>query len=208
MISIHKNKKTKSGALQLAMKRLIDIMVSAAGLVLFSPAFLLAYILIKREDGGDVIFRQERVGYKGEIFTLLKFRSMTMTAEADGKPALCQAKDKRLTKVGRFLREHHLDEMPQLWNVLIGEMSLVGYRPERMFFVEQIRAINPDYDRLYAMRPGVFSYATLYNGYCDNMEKMLERLRLDLEYLDNHSLWFDCKIIFCTLYSILTGKKF
>ena len=97
--------------------------------------------------------RQARVGYRGKIFTLLKFRSMTVTAEADGRPQLCKKNDKRLTKVGRFLREHHLDELPQLWNVLRGEMSFVGPRPEREFFVKQISAINPDYELLYQLRP-------------------------------------------------------
>ena len=133
---------------------------------------------------------------------------MTMTAEADGKPALCQQGDKRLTRVGRFLREHHLDELPQLLNVLKGEMSFVGPRPERSFFVKQIIAINPDYQLLYQLRPGLFSPATLYNGYTDTMEKMLQRLRMDLDYLASRSLWLDTKIIFLTAFSILTGKKF
>ena len=114
----------------------------------------------------------------------------------------------RLTKIGAFIRAHHLDEFPQLWNVLKGEMAFVGPRPERKFFIDQIMEHNPDYARLYALRPGLFSYATLYNGYTDTMEKMLERLRLDLEYLDNYSLWFDVKIIFLTAFSIIFGKKF
>ena len=129
-------------------------------------------------------------------------------AEADGKPALCCQGDKRLTRVGRFLREHHLDELPQLWNVLKGDMSFVGPRPERKYFVEQIKAINPDYELLYQLRPGLFSPATLYNGYTDNMEKMLRRLRMDLDYLAHHTLWLDTKIIFLTVLSILSGKKF
>lgn len=153
-------------------------------------------------------FSQERVGYHGEIFTLYKFRSMITLAEADGKPALCQKRDKRLTRVGRFLREHHLDELPQLWNVLKGEMSFVGPRPERKYFVDQIKSINPDYEQLYQLRPGLFSAATLYNGYTDSMTKMLERLRMDLDYLYHRSLWLDTKIIFLTVFSILVGKKF
>ena len=133
---------------------------------------------------------------------------MTGKAEADGRPALCAKGDKRLTKIGRFLREHHLDELPQLWNVLRGDMSFVGPRPERRFFVERIKAVNPDYELLYQLRPGLFSSATLYNGYTDTLAKMLERLRMDLEYLHNHSLWLDTKIIFITVISIITGKKF
>lgn len=190
-------------------KRVLDFVASIIGMVVFSPLFLIIYIAIKREDGGNAIFKQERVGYRGKIFTLYKFRSMAVTSESDGKPVLCSGKDdKRLTRVGRFLREHHLDELPQLWNVCKGEMSFVGPRPERKFFVDKIKAIDPDYELLYRLRPGLFSAATLYNGYTDTMEKMLERLRMDLDYLHNRSLWLDTKIIFLTVFSILSGKKF
>lgn len=190
-------------------KRVLDFVASIIGMVVFSPLFLIIYIAIKREDGGNAIFKQERVGYRGKIFTLYKFRSMAVTSESDGKPVLCSGKDdKRLTRVGRFLREHHLDELPQLWNVCKGEMSFVGPRPERKFFVDKIKAINPDYELLYRLRPGLFSAATLYNGYTDTMEKMLERLQMDLDYLHNRSLWLDTKIIFLTVFSILSGKKF
>lgn len=190
-------------------KRVLDVMASVIGMAVFSPLFLIIYIAIKWEDGGKAIFRQERVGYHGETFTLYKFRSMIASSESDGRPALCSgADDRRLTCVGRFLREHHLDELPQLWNVLKGEMSFVGPRPERRFFVDKIMYINPAYALLYQLRPGLFSAATLYNGYTDTMEKMLERLRMDLDYLYNRTLWLDMKIIFLTVFSILTGKKF
>lgn len=190
------------------IKRCFDVIGSIVGLILLSPAFLIIYIAIKLEDHGPVIFKQERVGYQGRTFTLYKFRSMIVKAEANGKPTLCQKNDKRLTRTGSFLREHHLDELPQLWNVLKGEMSFVGPRPERSFFVKQIMAINPDYTRLFQVHPGLFSPATLYNGYTDTMEKMLRRLNMDLEYLAKRSLWLDLKIIFLTVFSILTGKKF
>lgn len=189
-------------------KRTVDLLGALSGLVLFAPVFLLIYLAIKCEDRGKVIFRQERVGYQGKPFTLYKFRSMIERAEAQGKPQLCQDKDHRLTRVGGFLRAHHLDELPQLWNVLKGDMSLVGPRPERRYFVDQIVAINPDYELLYALRPGVFSEATLYNGYTDTMAKMLKRLNMDLHYLHHRSLWLDVKIVWLTVYSILTGKKF
>ena len=190
-------------------KRVLDVMASVIGMAVFSPLFLIIYIAIKWEDGGKAIFRQERVGYHGETFTLYKFRSMIASSESDGRPALCSgADDRRLTCVGRFLREHHLDELPQLWNVLKGEMSFVGPRPERRFFVDKIMYINPAYALLYQLRPGLFSAAMLYNGYTDTMEKMLERLRMDLDYLYNRTLWLDTKIIFLTVFSILTGKKF
>lgn len=190
------------------IKRGLDILGSITGMIVFSPLFLLIYLVIKIGNGGKVIFSQERIGYQGKPFILYKFRSMKESAEADGKPALCCQGDKRLTRVGRFLREHHLDELPQLWNVLKGDMSFVGPRPERKYFVEQIKAINPDYELLYQLRPGLFSPATLYNGYTDNMEKMLRRLRMDLDYLAHHTLWLDTKIIFLTVLSILSGKKF
>lgn len=192
----------------LMVKRTLDVTASLGGLIVFSPAFLAIYIAIKREDGGAAIFRQERIGYHGKPFMLYKFRSMIVRAEADGSPALCKKNDARLTRVGRFLREHHLDELPQLWNVLKGEMSFVGPRPERQYFVDKIKAANPDYELLYQLRPGLFSAATLYNGYTDTMEKMLERLRMDLDYLYHRSLWTDTKIICLTVFSILTGKKF
>ena len=190
------------------MKRVFDFIASLIGIIVFSPFMAIIYLCIKREDGGPAIFKQERIGHNGKAFMLYKFRSMTMTAEADGKPALCQKEDKRLTKIGKFLREHHLDELPQLWNVLKGEMSFVGPRPERKYFVDKIISVNPDYELLYCLRPGLFSPATLYNGYTDTMEKMLRRLNMDLAYMEKHTLWLDTKIIFLTVYSILSGKKF
>lgn len=190
------------------LKRCFDFVASLVGVLLFSPFMAIIYFYIKREDGGPVIFKQERIGYKGKSFVLYKFRSMTMTAEADGKPALCKKEDKRLTRIGKFLREHHLDELPQLWNVLKGDMSFVGPRPERKYFVDKIISVNPDYELLYCLRPGLFSPATLYNGYTDTMEKMLRRLNMDLAYMERHTLWLDTRIIFLTVYSIVSGKKF
>jgi lipopolysaccharide/colanic/teichoic acid biosynthesis glycosyltransferase len=116
--------------------------------------------------------------------------------------------DPRLTKVGRFLRAHHLDELPQLWNVFMGDMAFVGYRPERKFYIDQIMQEDPRYAFLYQIRPGVTSYATLYNGYTDTMEKMLRRLELDLYYLGHRSWWFDAKVLGLTFLSIIFGKKF
>ena len=191
------------------IKRAFDFSLALISLLVFSPLIALIALLIKWEDPkGDVIYKQERIGYKGRPFILYKFRSMRMDAEANNSPQLFSDGDSRLTKVGAFIRAHHLDEFPQLWNVIKGEMSFVGPRPERQFFIDQIMEHNPDYTRLYAVRPGLFSYATLYNGYTDTIEKMLERLRLDLKYLDNYSLWVDVKIIFLTAFSIIFGKKF
>lgn len=191
------------------MKRLFDVVCVFFASIVFMPFFVAVYIAIKLEDGGPAIFRQERIGRGGKPFMLYKFRSMKVDAEKDGKPQLWSgSEDDRLTKVGRFIRNHHLDELPQFWNIWKGDMSFVGYRPERQFFIDKIMEQNPDYAKLYAIRPGVFSEATLYNGYTDTMEKMLKRLEMDLEYLEKQNLWLDIMIIFKTGVSILTGKKF
>lgn len=191
------------------MKRLFDVVCVFFASIVFMPFFVAVYVAIKLEDGGPAIFKQERIGRGGKPFMLYKFRSMKVDAEKDGKPQLWSgSEDDRLTKVGRFIRNHHLDELPQFWNIWKGDMSFVGYRPERQFFIDKIMEQNPDYAKLYAIRPGVFSEATLYNGYTDTMEKMLKRLEMDLEYLEKQNLWLDIVIIFKTGVSILTGKKF
>lgn len=191
-------------------KRLFDMMASGIMLLLTSPLFLLSYVLIKLDDGGPAIYAQERLGRFGRPFKIYKFRSMRLDAEKFG-PALSHAggeDDPRLTKIGRFLRAHHLDELPQLWNVFCGEMAFIGYRPERKFFIDKIMEHDPRYAFLYQIRPGVTSYATLYNGYTDTMEKMLRRLSYDLYYLEHRSFWFDLRILWLTFISIVFGKKF
>lgn len=192
------------------IKRLVDMTLAGIMLILMSPLFLLSYILIKIDDGGPAIYRQERLGRFGRPFYIYKFRSMRLDAEKFG-PALSHAggdDDPRLTKVGKFLRAHHLDELPQLWNVFCGDMAFIGYRPERKFFIDQIMKHDPRYSFLYQIRPGVTSYATLYNGYTDTMEKMLRRLNYDLYYLEHRSFWFDIKTLWLTFISIVFGKKF
>jgi lipopolysaccharide/colanic/teichoic acid biosynthesis glycosyltransferase len=189
-------------------KRIIDFFTSFFCLILFSPLFLICYIAVKREDGGPAIFKQERIGRFGRPFYIYKFRSMRVDAEKNG-PALYQHDNEtRMTKVGKFLREHHLDELPQLWNVFMGEMAFIGPRPERKYYIDQIIKEDPRYVYLYQVRPGVTSYATLYNGYTDTMEKMLRRLELDLYYLEHRSLWFDFKLLVLTFLNIAFGKKF
>ena len=200
--------KSRMNALNENLKRIFDFTASCGGMVVFSPLYLAIYIAIKCESKGPAIFRQERIGRGGKAFTLYKFRSMKVTSESDGKPALCQHGDARLTRVGKFIREHHLDELPQLWNVAMGDMSFVGPRPERQYYIDKIMEVNPEYERLYELRPGLFSYATLHNGYTDTLEKMLKRLEYDLEYLENRTMAMDTKIIFQTVWSILSGKKF
>lgn len=189
------------------IKRAFDIIGALLGLIFTSPIFLAIAIAQKIEGEGPVFYKQERIGLHGKVFNILKFRTMKVQAEVGG-PQLAQEEDDRLTPVGRFLRAHHLDELPQLWNVLKGDMSFVGYRPEREFFINQILEYRSDYTDLYISRPGVTSDATLHNGYTDTMEKMIKRLDLDLNYLHNRSIGLDTKIIFETLCSVLLGKKF
>ncbi len=190
------------------LKRSFDILLSALLLLVFSPLIGLCALAVYIEDGRPVLYRQERMGLGGKPFDILKFRSMRLDAEAAGPALYSGDEDPRLTRVGKFLRQHHLDELPQLWNVLRGDMSFIGYRPERQFYIEQIMAVNPRYRYLYQIRPGVTSYATLYNGYTDSLEKMLTRLDLDLFYLRHHSVWFDARILGLTFLSIVGGKKF
>lgn len=170
--------------------------------------FLFCYIAVKREDGGPAIFKQERIGRFGRPFYIYKFRSMKLDAEKAGSALYSGGKDKRMTKIGKFLREHHLDELPQLWNVFCGQMAFIGPRPERKFYIDQIMERDPRYRYLYQIRPGVTSYATLYNGYTDTIEKMLRRLRYDLFYLEHRSWGLDIKILWMTFFKIVAGKKF
>lgn len=190
------------------IKRLADLLTACVCLVVFSPLMLVCYILVKREDGGPAIFKQERIGRFGRPFTIYKFRSMRMDAEKDGPMLFGHEKDERMTHIGRFLRDHHLDELPQLWNVLKGDMAFIGPRPERKYYIDKIMKRDPRYEFLYQIRPGVTSYATLYNGYTDTMEKMLRRLDLDLYYLEHRSWWFDIKILVKTFINIVFGKIF
>lgn len=193
--------------LEKSLKRVFDFIGSIIGLIITSPVFLAIIIAQKIEGEGPVFYKQERIGRDGKAFKILKFRTMKTTAEEEG-PQLAHEQDERLTEVGKFLRLHHLDELPQLINVLRGDMSFVGYRPERAYFINQILEIRPDYVNLYMSRPGVTSNATLHNGYTDTMDKMIIRLDMDLEYLKNRSLWGDAKIIGETLFSVAGGKKF
>lgn len=191
-------------------KRLFDMLASFIALLVFSPLFLVCWILVRREDGGPAIFKQERIGRFGRPFNIYKFRTMRLGAEAMG-PQLSHGggdNDPRLTKIGKFLRAHHLDELPQLWNVFIGDMAFVGPRPERKFYIDQILEHDKRYEYLYQIRPGVTSYATFYNGYTDTMEKMLRRLEYDLYYLGHRSWKFDVEILMRTFFGIVGGKKF
>lgn len=191
-------------------KRIFDCIAAAFAMVIFAPLFVICYIAVRLEDGGPAIFMQERIGRYGKPFKIYKFRSMRLDAEKYG-PQLSHGggeNDPRLTRVGAFIRAHHLDELPQLWNVFVGDMAFVGPRPERKYYIDRILEHDKRYCYLYQVRPGVTSYATLYNGYTDTMEKMLRRLEYDLYYLRHRSLILDMKILTSTFCSIIFGKKF
>lgn len=190
------------------VKRLFDIIASFLGLIVLSPVFFFLCLLLWLRRDGTVFFKQERIGYHGKPFYILKFRTMPESHSLKGEPQLTGENQLIQNPVCRFLREHHLDELPQLWNVLVGDMSFVGPRPERKFFIDQIMAVNPDYEYIYRMRPGLTSWATLYNGYTDTLEKMLTRLQMDLDYYNHRSLWMDLRIIVTTTTFIMNGKKF
>lgn len=196
------------GPVQHALKRATDIVCSLLGIVVLSPVFLVISLLMKRQGNGPVIFRQERIGYNGRPFTILKFRTMSSEVEERGPQLVATCDDSNSTKLEQFLRGHHLDELPQLWNVLRGDMSLVGPRPERKFFIDKIMQYTDRYPIIYEMRPGLTSEATLYNGYTDTMEKMLRRLEMDIHYLEHRNLWTDFVIIAKTFINIISGKKF
>jgi len=189
-------------------KRLIDLTFSAILIVVFSPLMLIVALAVRLNDGKPVLYKQERIGRFGRPFNIYKFRTMKLDAEASGPALYGGDDDPRLTKVGKFIRVHHLDELPQLFNVFAGQMSFVGYRPERKYFIDKIVEKDPRYAYLYQIRPGVTSYATLKNGYTDTLDKMLLRLKYDLYYLNHRSLLFDLKILWFTFLNIAIGKKF
>lgn len=191
---------------QRAIKRSCDLVFALTGLILLSPVFLIIYIMLKKQKNGPAIFSQERIGYGGRPFTIYKFRTLSRQETEPQLVPVCD--ESNATKTERFLREHHLDELPQLWNVLRGDMSFVGPRPERKYYIDKIMLEDSRYELIYEMRPGLTSEATLYNGYTDSMEKMLKRLDMDIRYLENRTLGLDISIITRTAFSIISGKKF
>ena len=194
--TISTNTVDNMNALERGLKRVGDCIGAVVAMMVLWPVFLAIYIVLKVDGSSSILFRQERIGRDGKPFMLLKFR--TMNDETEDVPILAEDNDDRLTPHGKFLRRHHLDELPQLWNVLIGEMSFVGYRPERQYFIEKIMELNPNYSLLYCSRPGITSYAAVHNGYTYTMKQMLRRLDLDLDYLRHRTLWLDIKILFQT----------
>lgn len=195
------------GAAALVVKRATDVVCALVGMMVLSPAYLIIMVLMRHQNNGPVFFRQERIGYGALPFTIYKFRTMSSVIEENGPQLVAKCDATNSTRLEHFLREHHLDELPQLWNVLRGDMSLVGPRPERQFFIDKIMAEDENYKYIFRMRPGLTSEATLYNGYTDTMDKMLRRLHMDIDYYRRRSLWLDFSILMKTFASIVTGKK-
>ncbi len=188
---------------QRCVKRVTDFVCALLGILLLLPVFIAIAIVLKLQKNGPVIFSQERIGYQGRPFTIYKFRTLSTVVEDEGPQLIARSDSVKSTQFERWLREHHIDELPQLWNVLRGDMSLVGPRPERKYYINQIMEHNHDYVLIYQMRPGLTSEATIYNGYTDTMEKMLKRLDMDIRYLENRTLGLDLKIILSTIYGLL-----
>jgi exopolysaccharide biosynthesis polyprenyl glycosylphosphotransferase len=191
-------------AWQFSLKRIVDISASFIALLLLLPVFVVFALLVKFSSPGPVFFRQERIGKFGRPFTIVKFRSMYCDAERNG-PQLSSTSDPRITPFGRWMRKTRMDELPQFWNVLVGDMSLVGPRPERQHFIDEITKVAPHYRHLHKVRPGITSWGQVKFGYAENVEQMVRRLKYDILYIENMSMAVDLKILAYTVLIILKG---
>lgn len=191
-------------AWQFSIKRIMDIFVSLMAIIILSPVFVAIAIAVKFNSRGPVFFVQERIGKHGHPFKIFKFRTMVQNAEANG-PQLAKENDCRITSVGRFLRKTRLDEIPQFFNVLKGDMSLVGPRPEREYFIDKIMAEAPHYRHLQKVRPGITSWGQVKYGYAESVEQMIHRLKYDILYIENMSLAVDLKILLYTILTVIKG---
>ena len=192
--------------LQTIMKRLLDIVISSTAMVLLLPIIIYVAIKVKFSSSGPILYLQERVGYKGKKFTIRKFRSMYVNAETNG-PRLSVNNDHRITPWGRVMRRWKLDELPQLWNVLVGEMSIVGPRPEREYYIRQLKMKEQPFEQLLEVKPGITSLGMINFGYADNVSEMAERMKYDQIYLQKRSLTLDVMIMVRTVKIIFTAKN-
>ncbi len=190
---------------QFAIKRIMDLVASILALLILIPGLIAIAIAIKATSEGSIFFKQQRIGRHGKPFWIYKFRTMCKDAEADG-PKLSSASDSRITKVGKFLRKTRMDELPQFWNVIKGDMSLVGPRPEREFFINQIIQEAPHYRHLHKVRPGITSWGQVKYGYAENVDQMIQRLKYDVLYIENMSIAVDIKILLYTIIIVLKGS--
>jgi exopolysaccharide biosynthesis polyprenyl glycosylphosphotransferase len=190
---------------QQAIKRFLDILFSLIAIILLLPVYLILAIAVKISSPGPIFFTQERVGVNGKPFKIIKYRTMFVNSEKNG-PQLSSSNDPRITPIGRFLRKTRLDEFPQFLNVLVGDMSLVGPRPERQFYIDQIVEIEPQYLHLNKVRPGITSWGQVKYGYAENVEQMLQRMKFDLLYMKNRTLALDFKIMLYTVLIIFKGS--
>jgi sugar transferase (PEP-CTERM system associated) len=194
------------GLWRTVIKRVFDVLVAALLLLLALPVMLVTALVIKLDSRGPVFYRQERVGLNGSSFQVIKFRSMRQDAEKDGRPRWATVHDDRVTRVGHFIRKTRIDELPQLWNVFKGEMSMVGPRPERPFFVDQLTQQIPFFAVRQSVKPGVTGWAQVRYQYGATVEDSIEKLQYDLYYVKNHTLFLDIVILFETVAVVLTGK--
>jgi Sugar transferases involved in lipopolysaccharide synthesis len=190
---------------QQSIKRILDIFLVIIAAVILLPLILLIAIIVKISSKGPLFFLQERVGHHQKTFLIWKFRSMNITAEETG-PQLSSDEDTRVTAWGKIMRRWRLDELPQLWNVLKGDMSIVGPRPERKYFIDQIIQTNPEYLNLLKVKPGLTSMGMVKFGYAENVEEMIERMKYDLYYIENPSVLSDLKIMLQSIQVVFAGK--
>ena len=188
------------------LKRVFDVLTSLLLIFLLIPVYIYLALRVKIDSKGPVFYHQTRIGKGGKPFNIIKFRTMVNGAENGNQPQLTTPDDDRITSFGKIMRKYRLDELPQFWNVIKGDMALVGPRPERSYYIEKITAVDPNYYLLLKVRPGITSLGMVKYGYADSPEKMIERMKFDLIYLENMSLIYDLKIFFYTLKTIITGK--